>query len=115
MKIDELDLSAITYGRLIHAGIDTVEQLRELSFDDLARIRNMGTRNVEEIMQKLANVPQSNGDRLRGMRDEDLAAWVTNFVQDTFAASGLADCVLEHGFESNILEWLKRPAISDKR
>lgn len=49
MKIEELDFSVSTYHRLTHAGIYTVEKLRELSDDDLFSINNMNRRNIYSI------------------------------------------------------------------
>lgn len=52
MKIEELGLSARAYNVLKRARIDTVEQLQQLSDDDLLCLRNMGVGTVKEIREK---------------------------------------------------------------
>ena len=56
MDIWELDLSVRAYNCLKRAGIDTVEQLKEKSEDELMRVRNLGRRNVEEIREKIGGL-----------------------------------------------------------
>ena len=53
MKIDDLDLSIHSYNALRHAGIDTLEQLKELSDNDFARIRNLSEKRIGEIKEKI--------------------------------------------------------------
>ena len=77
MKIEELCLSARAYNCLRRARIDTVEQLQQLSDDDLFRIRNMGTRTVEEIREKVSYIKTTTiGDTIRSMSDEELAKFL---------------------------------------
>lgn len=74
--IEDLDLSVRAYNILRRAHIDTVEQLQQLSDDDLLRLRNMGTHIVKEIREKVAYVnTRTNGDRIRAMvaTDEGIA------------------------------------------
>lgn len=79
MKIEELGLSARAYNVLKRARIDTVEQLQQLSDDDLLCLRNMGVGTVKEIREKVAYVKtMTNGDRMRAMTDEELADFVLN-------------------------------------
>lgn len=53
MNIEELDLTARTYGSLKRAGIDTVEQLRKLDDGRLLKIRSFGQKSLEEVRQKV--------------------------------------------------------------
>ena len=53
MKIEELNFSVRTYNCLKRGKIDTVEQLREKSDDDLMAIRNFGITCLKEVHQKL--------------------------------------------------------------
>ena len=57
--IDELELSIRTYHCLKRAGIKTVEELQELSDDELKNIRNLGNKSLEEIKRKLARLQGS--------------------------------------------------------
>ena len=52
-SIERLDFSVRTYNCLKRAGIDSVEKLRDLSFGELKRIRNLGMKSIEEIREKL--------------------------------------------------------------
>lgn len=71
MKIDDLGLSARAYNCLKRVGIDTVEQLQQMSNDDLLRIRNMGNQTVAEIRAKVT-YKKTIADRIRSMSDEEL-------------------------------------------
>jgi len=53
--IEYVDMSVRTYNCLKRAGIDTMGQLVELSYDDLIRIKNMGKHHIEEVFQIKAN------------------------------------------------------------
>lgn len=55
MDIDELDLTIRSYCCLKRAGIDTVEKLKELSHDDLCKIKNLNQKCVHEIEEKIKN------------------------------------------------------------
>jgi len=48
-SIDELELSIRSYNCLNRAGIKTVGQLKKLSLNELAKVRNLGRRSLEEI------------------------------------------------------------------
>ena len=52
-SIDELDLSVRSYNCLKRAGIETIGQLISKSFEEIARIRNLGKRSTSEIKDKL--------------------------------------------------------------
>lgn len=56
-SIEDLDLSIRAYNSLKRAGIDTVEQLRALTGDELRKIRNLGRKGAEEIERKLSELP----------------------------------------------------------
>ena len=53
LGIDELELSVRTYNCLNRAGIETVDDLCNMTPEDLMRIRNFGRKNLEEILAKL--------------------------------------------------------------
>lgn len=52
-SIEHMDLSVRSYNCLKRVGIGTLQQLAQLSYDDLIRIRNLGRRSVDEIIGKL--------------------------------------------------------------
>ena len=53
MTIEELDLSVRSYNCLKRAGINTVEELANKSEDDMMKVRNLGKKSLEEVIQKL--------------------------------------------------------------
>lgn len=52
-SIDELDLSVYTYNILKRSGIDTILELQAMSDEELAKLRGMGLRSLNEIKTKL--------------------------------------------------------------
>lgn len=59
--IHELDLSVRSFNCLARAGIDTLGKICGLSYDELAKVRNVGRKSVEEIVA----VVHANGFHLR--------------------------------------------------
>ena len=53
MTIEELDLSVRSFNCLKRAGIDTVEDLTSKTEDDMIKVRNLGKKSLEEVIQKL--------------------------------------------------------------
>ena len=53
MAIEELDLSVRSYNCLKRAGINTVEDLTNRTEDDMMKVRNLGRKSLEEVIQKL--------------------------------------------------------------
>ena len=53
MTIEELDLSVRSFNCLKRAGIDTVEDLTNRTEDDMIKVRNLGKKSLEEVIQKL--------------------------------------------------------------
>ena len=64
MTIEELDLSVRSFNCLKRAGINTVEDLISKSEDDMMKVRNLGRKSLEEVIQKLESLGF-------GLRDED--------------------------------------------
>ena len=65
MTIEELDLSVRSYNCLKRAGINTVEDLTNKSEEDMMKVRNLGKKSLEEVIQKL------NGLGLYLKKEED--------------------------------------------
>ena len=65
MTIEELDLSVRSYNCLKRAGINTVEELIQRNDEGMMKIRNLGKKSLEEVVNKLAEL----GLSLR--KDED--------------------------------------------
>ena len=53
MTIEELDLSVRSYNCLKRAGINTVEDLIDNSEEDMMKVRNLGRKSLEEVINKL--------------------------------------------------------------
>ena len=56
MTIEELDLSVRSFNCLKRAGIDTVEDLVSRSEDEMIKVRNLGKKSLEEVIQKLESL-----------------------------------------------------------
>ena len=52
-KIEDMDLSVRSYNCLKRAGIDDLQQLAKLGYDDFRKIRNLGNKGVHEIIERL--------------------------------------------------------------
>lgn len=53
MTIEDMDLSVRSYNCLKRAGINTIEDLTKKSKDDMLKVRNLGLKSLEEVIQKL--------------------------------------------------------------
>lgn len=58
IPIDDLELSVRAYNCLKRAGINTIADLLDKSIDDLRKVRNLGSKSIDEIEEKLQNHPQ---------------------------------------------------------
>lgn len=56
MSIEELDLSVRSYNCLKRAGINTVEDLACKSEEEMMKVRNLGKKSLEEVLNKLAEL-----------------------------------------------------------
>ena len=53
MTIEELDMSVRSFNCLKRAGIDTVEDLTNMTEEKMIHVRNLGKKSIEEVIQKL--------------------------------------------------------------
>ena len=65
LPIEEMDLSVRSYNCLKRAGINTIQDLLKKSKSDMFKVRNLGAKSVEEVINKL----ESYGFSLR--KDEE--------------------------------------------
>lgn len=73
MLIEKLNFSVRTYNCLKRGKIDTVEQLREKSDDDLMAIRCFGISCLKEVHQKLGQEPpETKGNKACGGHGTDI-------------------------------------------
>ena len=54
MNIEDLDLSVRSYNCLKRAGINTVDELVQRDEDEMMKVRNLGRKSLEEVINKLA-------------------------------------------------------------
>lgn len=54
MTIEELDLSVRSFNCLKRAGINTVEDLINTTEEDMMKVRNLGRKSLEEVINKLS-------------------------------------------------------------
>ena len=62
MTIEELDLSVRSFNCLKRANINTVEDLISKTQDEMMKVRNLGRKSLEEVMNKLAMMGLSLAD-----------------------------------------------------
>ena len=67
MTIEELDLSVRSYNCLKRAGVNNVEDLAAKTEEDMMRVRNLGRKSLEEVLQKMASL----GLSLRKEEDDE--------------------------------------------
>ena len=53
MNIDELELSVRSFNCLKRAGINTVEELTSKTPEDMMKVRNLGRKSLDEVLNKL--------------------------------------------------------------
>ncbi len=53
MTIEELELSVRSFNCLKRAGIDTVQDLTNRTEEDMIKVRNLGKKSLDEVIQKL--------------------------------------------------------------
>lgn len=58
--LSDLNLSNRTYNCLKRAGINTLEELREISKADLQKIRNLGPLSLNEVLKVRNSYPEEN-------------------------------------------------------
>ena len=117
MNIEELDLSVRAYNCLKRAGINTVEQVCQMSAWELSKIRNMGNRSMEEIRDKvlaagydafgMKGKAPSHGDEIRRMDDEELADFFLGIDMNAADGSLVIDGEYIKPDRTCILEWLR--------
>ena len=56
MTIEELDMSVRSFNCLKRAGIDTVEDLTNRTEEDMIKVRNLGKKSLDEVIQKLRSL-----------------------------------------------------------
>ena len=56
MTVEDLDLSVRSYNCLKRAAINTVDELIQKTEDDMMKVRNLGKKSLEEIVNKLADL-----------------------------------------------------------
>jgi hypothetical protein len=70
--ISELDLSRRASNCLIRGGINTMEDITQRTQDDLMRVRNMGKKSYEEIINKVHSLGYKLADEVEEKDDDKL-------------------------------------------
>lgn len=52
LTIEELGLSVRQYNCLKREGINTLKELKEMTVDDLLKVRNLNKRNIDDLIEK---------------------------------------------------------------
>lgn len=56
LSIEELDLSVRSYNCLKRAGINSVDDLANKTEEDMMKVRNLGRKSLEEVLDKMSNL-----------------------------------------------------------
>ena len=64
MTVEEMDLSVRSFNCLKRANINTVEELASKTEDEMMKVRNLGRKSLEEVINKLNELGL-------GLRQED--------------------------------------------
>ena len=56
MKIEELDLTVRSFNCLKESVIEEVSQLASLSLNELLKIKNLGKKSLDEILEKMKDL-----------------------------------------------------------
>ena len=56
MSIEELELSVRSFNCLKRANINTVEELVNKTPDEMMKVRNLGRKSLDEVLQKLKDL-----------------------------------------------------------
>ena len=56
LSIEELDLSVRSYNCLKRAGINTVDDLANKTEEDMMKVRNLGRKSLEEVLNKMVDL-----------------------------------------------------------
>ncbi|MBO4569898.1 MAG: DNA-directed RNA polymerase subunit alpha [Clostridia bacterium] len=56
MSIEEMDLSVRSYNCLKRAGINTVEDLTKKTEEDMLKVKNLGRKSLDEVINKLVDM-----------------------------------------------------------
>ncbi len=59
MQIEELELSVRSYNCLKRAGISTVKELCDKTQEDMMKVRNLGRKSLDEVLEKLNELGMS--------------------------------------------------------
>lgn len=105
--IDELELSVRTYNTLKRAGVNTIEELQNMSDMDLSKIRNFSQKCMDEVHSKLEeHVVEPNEIAIK---PDDCVIEVNNSAAEpedaTYSEIAIRDCL---GEEEKTLEEYER-------
>ena len=62
MKIEELDFTVRSYNCLKKAGVNTISDLTSMTYNELLKIKNLGKKSLNEIIDKMKELGYDLGD-----------------------------------------------------
>ena len=112
MKIRDLAISARARGCLISAGYTTLEEITELTDDDLLGIRNLNGKCVKEIRNAIDEYKQ--GDEIEDVIDDSI--WIDDEIEESSIVSDVMELDIDE-LELSIRSYncLKRAGINTVR
>ena len=64
MKIEELDFTVRSYNCLKKAGVNTISDLTSMTYNELLKIKNLGKKSLNEIIDKMKELGYDLGDNV---------------------------------------------------
>ena len=62
MRIEELDFTVRSYNCLKNAGVNSISDLTSMSYSELLKIKNLGRKSLNEIIDKMRELGYDLGD-----------------------------------------------------
>ncbi len=62
MRIEELDFTVRSYNCLKKAGVNSISDLTSMSYSELLKIKNLGRKSLNEIIDKMRELGYDLGD-----------------------------------------------------
>lgn len=97
-----------------HVGLDLTASMCNECAAEHEQLAEWLTELKQRREAEITAPPKSNGDRIRQMTDDELAAWITDGEQICDMCAFDA-CLLESKCEKGVLKWLKQEVSEDAR
>lgn len=114
-EIDELNLSIRVYNVLLCAGIKTISNLKKLDDEELGKIKNLSSKGIAEIREKLKAYKDTSTNGWISVKDmppteesaNEIGSIIAILVEEGFPKAWCWDIVVE--YPSEFSYWMPFP------